>query len=82
MCTVLLCLTISCNKTVSNENEYIRADNNDYITRKDVKCRWKDNFRDDYTSAFNIDNIQRVNSLLTETLTKLASTSHNIIDDL
>ena len=33
-----ICLTISCNKTVSNENEYIRADNSDYITTKDVKC--------------------------------------------
>ena len=38
-----ICLTISCNKTVSNENEYIQADNSDYITKKDVKCRWKDN---------------------------------------
>ena len=48
----------------------------------DVKCRWKDTFRDEYTSAFNIDNIQRVNSILTETLTKMASTTQNIIDDL
>ena len=54
MCTVLYVLTISCNKTVSNEIEYTRADNSDYITKKDVKCRWKDNFREDYTSAFNI----------------------------
>ena len=77
-----ICLTISCNKTVSNENEYIRADNSDYIIKKDVKCRWKDDLRDDYTSAFNIDNIQRVNSILTETLTKMASTTQNIIDDL
>ena len=77
-----ICLTISCNKTVSNENEYTRADNSDYITKKDVKCRWKANLRDDYTSAFNIDNIQRVNSILTETLTKMASTTQNIIDDL
>ena len=68
MCTVLLCLTMSCNKTVSNENKYIHSDNSDYITKKDVKCRWKDNLRDDYTSAFNIENIQRVNSILTETL--------------
>ena len=76
-----ICLTIACNKTVSNENEYIRAHNRDYITKKVVKCRWKDNFRDDYTSAFNIDNIQRVNSILTETLTKMASTTQNISDD-
>ena len=55
---------------ISNENEYTRADNSDYITKKDVKCRWKDNPRDEYTSAFNIDNIQRENSILTETLTK------------
>ena len=48
----------------------IRTDNSDYITKKDVKCRWTDNFRDDYTSAFNIDNIQRENLILTETLTK------------
>ena len=73
----LICLTISCNNTVSNENE--RADDNDYITKNDVKCRWEDNFRDDYTLAFNIDNIQR-GSILTET--KMASTILNIIDDL
>ena len=36
-----ICLTISCNKTVSNEN--IHADNSDYNTKKDFKCRWKDN---------------------------------------
>ena len=77
-----ICITISCNKTVSNENEYTRADNSDYITKKDVQYRWKDNLRDDYTSAFNIDNIQRVNSILTETLTKMASTTQNIIDYL
>ena len=77
-----ICLTISCNKTASIENEYIRADNSDYIIKKDVKCRWKDDLRDDYTSAFNIDNIQRVNSILTETLTKMASITQNIIDDL
>ena len=52
-----ICINSSCNKTVSNENEYIRADNSDYINKKYVKCRWTDNFRDDYTSAFNIDNI-------------------------
>ena len=33
-----ICLTISWNKMVSNENEYTRADNCDYITKKDVKC--------------------------------------------
>ena len=44
--------------------------------------RWKDILRDAYTSAFNIDNIQTVNSILPETLTKMASTTHNIIDDL
>ena len=59
-----ICLTISCKKAVSNENEYIRADNSDYITKKG-------NFRDDYTSAFNIDKIQRVISILTETLNKI-----------
>ena len=68
MCTVL--------------NEYTHADNSDYITKKDVECRWKDKLRDDYTAAFNIDNIQRVNSILTETLTKMASTIQNIIDNL
>ena len=52
------------------------------IIIKDVGCRWKDNLRDDYTSAFNIDNIQRINSILTETLTKMASTTQNISDDL
>ena len=31
-----ICLTISCKKTVSNENEYIHGDNSDYITKKDV----------------------------------------------
>ena len=77
-----ICLTISCNKTVSNEIEYTRADNSDYVTKKDVKCRWKDILRDDYTSAFNIDNIQTVNSILPETLTKMAPTTQNIIDDL
>ena len=45
----------------SDVDENIRADNSNFITMKDVKCKWKDNFRDDYTSAFNIDNIQRVN---------------------
>ena len=39
-----ICLTVSYNKMVSNENEYIRADNSDYITQKYVKCKWKDNF--------------------------------------
>ena len=82
MCICPICLTISCNKMVSNENEYTRTDNSDYITKKDVKCRWKDNLRDDDTSSFNIDNIQRVNSILTETLTKMASTTQNISDDL
>ena len=38
-----ICLTISCNKTVSDENQYIRADNCDYIAKTDVKRRWKDN---------------------------------------
>ena len=47
-----------------------------------LRSRWKDNLRDDYTSAFNNDNIQRVNSILTETLTKMASTTQSIIDDL
>ena len=59
----------------------MRADNSDYITMKDVKCRWE-NYRDDYTSGFNIDNIHRVNSILGETLTKMTSTTQNIIDDL
>ena len=33
-------------------------------------------------SAFNIDNIKRVNSILTETLTKMASNTQNSIEDL
>ena len=77
-----ICLTISYKKAVSNENEYIGADNSDYIAKKYVTCRWKDNIRDDYVSAFNIDNIQKVNSILTETLTKMGSTTQTIIDDL
>ena len=67
---------------VSSSIEDFYIDDSDYITKKDVKCRWKDNLRDDYTPAFNIDNIQRVNSILTETLTKMVSTTQNIIDDL
>ena len=38
-------LTISCNKTVSNEDDHKRIDNSDYIIiKKHVNCRWKDNF--------------------------------------
>ena len=50
-----ICFSISCNKTVSNENKYVRDDNSDYIIKKDVKCRWKDNFREFITLAISMN---------------------------
>ena len=77
-----ICQSVSCNKTVSNENELIHVDNKDYIMKENGLCRWKDNFQNEYTSAFNSDTIQTVNSVLAETLTNMASTTQDIIDNL
>ena len=56
-----VCLFFSCDTTIvtyHNEVENVTADNGNYNIKNSVTCKWNEQLREQYTLAFNIEEIE------------------------
>ena len=80
-----VCMTVSFNNyvpVISSQENSNTMDNSKYYVDNDIMCRWNDELREEYTSSFNMTDINLLQAQLSNMLLHMTAISDDVIDSL
>ena len=77
-----ICLVISCNDEVISARVNDCIDNSKYTVSKNVRCKWKEEMSEQYTISFNMEEIEKFQTHLCNTVLNMSQVTQDVIDNM